>query len=120
MVVPGGLVGVDIFFVISGYLTSGIILDDRRKGSFAFSGFYVRRIRRISPAVAPVLAFALIVGWSILLPFDYRRLGAHTAAGAGFVSNVLLWQESGAYFDRAAEFRRGPRYTGMVRTRVRS
>ena len=57
--VPGGFVGVDIFFVISGYLISGIILDDLRKGSFTFSGFYVRRIRRIFPALALVLSFAL-------------------------------------------------------------
>ena len=103
--VPGGFVGVDIFFVISGYLISGIILDDLRNGSFTFSGFYVRRIRRIFPALALVLAFALLAGWLILLPFDYRRLGAHTAAGAGFVSNFLLWHESGDYFDRAAELK---------------
>ena len=100
--VPGGFVGVDIFFVISGYLISGIILNDLKKGAFTFSGFYVRRIRRIFPALALVLAFALVVGWWILLPFDYRQLGAHTAAGAGFVSNILLWQEAGDYFDTAA------------------
>jgi peptidoglycan/LPS O-acetylase OafA/YrhL len=95
---PGGFTGVDIFFVISGFLISGIILHELRAGSFTFAHFYARRIRRIFPALALVLAACLIFGWAALSPYDYEQLGAHVAAGAGFVSNILLWQESG-YWD---------------------
>lgn len=95
---PGGFTGVDIFFVISGFLISGIILQELRAGSFTFAQFYARRIRRIFPALALVLAACLIFGWWSLSPYDYDQLGAHIAAGAGFVSNILLWRESG-YWD---------------------
>jgi peptidoglycan/LPS O-acetylase OafA/YrhL len=95
---PGGFTGVDIFFVISGFLISSIILGELRGGSFTFTQFYARRVRRIFPALALVLAAALLFGWSALSPFDYDQLGAQVAAGAGFVSNLLLWQQSG-YFD---------------------
>src|SRR5438067_1727899 len=95
---PGGFTGVDIFFVISGFLISGIILQELRNRSFSFAQFYARRIRRIFPALALVLTACLIFGWWALMPYDYNQLGAHVAAGAGFVSNLLLWHESG-YFD---------------------
>jgi peptidoglycan/LPS O-acetylase OafA/YrhL len=98
---PGGFTGVDIFFVISGFLISGIILYELHTDSFTFAQFYARRIRRIFPALALVLAATLIFGWWALSPFDYNQLGAQVAAGAGFVSNILLWQESG-YFDTDA------------------
>jgi peptidoglycan/LPS O-acetylase OafA/YrhL len=102
--VPGGFVGVDVFFVVSGFLISGIILGDLNAGKFSFFRFYDRRIRRIFPALALVLAACLIYGWWALLPFDFRQLGAQVAAGAGFVSNILLWEQSG-YFDRASELK---------------
>lgn len=102
--VPGGFVGVDVFFVISGFLISGIILTGIRRGTFTFSQFYARRIRRIFPALVIVLAFSLFCGWTLLLPADFRRLGNHVAAGAGFVSNIALWRESG-YFDTASELK---------------
>jgi peptidoglycan/LPS O-acetylase OafA/YrhL len=101
---PGGFTGVDIFFVISGFLISRIILEDLRKGRFTFTGFYNRRVRRIFPALTVVLATSLIIGWWILLPADFRHLGSHVAAGAGFVANLLLWSESG-YFDTAAHLK---------------
>jgi len=101
-VVPGGFVGVDVFFVISGFLISGIILDALKRGTFSFADFYARRIRRIFPALALVLVATVVLGWWTLIPADYRQLGAHVAAGAGFVSNVLLWRDAG-YFDAAAE-----------------
>jgi peptidoglycan/LPS O-acetylase OafA/YrhL len=94
----GGFTGVDIFFVISGFLISGIILGELREGSFTFTDFYARRIRRIFPALALVLAATALFGWWALTPYDYDQLGAHVAAGAGFVANLLLWHESG-YFD---------------------
>jgi peptidoglycan/LPS O-acetylase OafA/YrhL len=101
---PGGFAGVDVFFVISGFLISGIILDGLRDGSFSFADFYWRRVRRIFPALALVLAACLLLGWLLLLPDEYRQLGKHVAAGAAFLSNVLLWRETG-YFDTAAELK---------------
>jgi peptidoglycan/LPS O-acetylase OafA/YrhL len=93
---------VDIFFVISGYLITSIILREIDNSSFSFRTFYVRRIRRIFPALAVVLAACSTAGWVTLLPNDYGQLGKHIMAGAGFVSNLALWNESG-YFDVAAE-----------------
>jgi peptidoglycan/LPS O-acetylase OafA/YrhL len=101
-VVPGGFVGVDVFFVISGYLITGLIASDLADGSFTIPRFYARRIRRIFPALAVVLAACLAVGWLVLLPNEYDQLAQHTAGGAGFCVNFLLWRESG-YFDAAAE-----------------
>ncbi|HEY6456412.1 MAG TPA: acyltransferase family protein [Steroidobacteraceae bacterium] len=101
---PGGFVGVDIFFVISGFLISGIIFDGLEKGTFSFVEFYSRRIRRIFPALALVCAACLIFGWFALLPDEYRQLGTHVAGGAGFLSNFVLLRESG-YFDIDAKLK---------------
>jgi len=103
-VVPGGFIGVDVFFVISGFLITGIILDELGRGSFTFTGFYWRRIRRIFPALILVLAGCLFLGWRVLLPDEFAQVGKHVAAGAAFVSNIALWRESG-YFDAAAELK---------------
>src|SRR3954464_6108673 len=78
---PGGFTGVDIFFVISGFLISGIILSELRAGSFTFGRFYARRIRRIFPALILVLGATLSFSWWALSPYDYEQLGAHVAAG---------------------------------------
>lgn len=101
-VLPGGFVGVDIFFVISGYLISKIILGDLQAGEFSFADFYRRRILRLFPALIVVLLASWGIGWAVLLADEYRELGKHMAAGAGFISNFAFWQESG-YFDKAAE-----------------
>jgi peptidoglycan/LPS O-acetylase OafA/YrhL len=98
----GGFVGVDIFFVISGFLITGIILSSLQKGTFSFRNFYGRRIRRIFPALATVLATCLAIGWFVLMGGQYKQVGEHVAAGAGFVSNLVLWREAG-YFDASAE-----------------
>ena len=100
--VPGGFVGVDVFFVISGFLITGIILRRLDRGSFGFAGFYARRIRRIFPALVLVLGVCWCAGWFTLLSDEFAQLGKHVAGGAGFVSNLLFWQEAG-YFDNAAE-----------------
>ena len=94
--------GVDIFFVISGFLISTIIWGSLERGAFSFSEFYSRRIRRIFPALLVVLASCSVFGWFSLLPEEYKQLGKHVAGGAGFVSNLVLWSESG-YFDASAE-----------------
>ena len=99
--VPGGFIGVDVFFVISGYLISSIILGALLDGSFNFTNFYVRRARRIFPALVVVLSFCFCLGWYTLLPDEFDRLNRNVAAGAGFVSNFQLWSEGG-YFDTAA------------------
>lgn len=98
---PGGFVGVDIFFVISGYLITGILLADLRERQFSLVGFYARRIRRIFPALVTVLLATWAMGWFCLTKDEYRELGKQVLAGAGFVSNWALWTETG-YFDQAA------------------
>jgi peptidoglycan/LPS O-acetylase OafA/YrhL len=98
----GGFVGVDVFFVISGYLISGIILGALEQDRFSFAEFYARRIRRIFPALAVVLAACYAVGWSVLFADDYKQLSRHIAGGVAFMSNFVLWAESG-YFDDAGE-----------------
>jgi peptidoglycan/LPS O-acetylase OafA/YrhL len=96
--VRGGFIGVDVFFVISGFLISTIIFENLDRGTFSFSEFYARRIKRIFPALILVLAASYVFGWFALLSDEYRQLGKHIAAGAGFVSNFVLWKEGG-YFD---------------------
>ena len=98
--VKGGFVGVDVFFVISGFLISSIIFNNLDKGTFSFTEFYARRIKRIFPALILVMAACYTLGWFQLLADEYKQLGKHIAAGAGFVSNFVFWQEAG-YFDNA-------------------
>ncbi len=98
---PGGFVGVDIFFVISGYLISSIIFKALAGGEFSFVDFYARRIRRIFPPLLLVVFVSLVLGWVTLLPDEYAQLGKHAAAGLGFVANIVFWGEAG-YFDEAA------------------
>ena len=101
-VVRGGFVGVDIFFVISGFLISTIIFSSLDRDTFSFAEFYGRRIRRIFPALLIVLIGSFGFGWLYLLSGEFKQLGQHIVAGAGFVSNFVLWNESG-YFDNAAD-----------------
>jgi len=101
---PGGLTGVDVFFVISGYLISGLILRNIASGTFSFAEFYQRRVRRIFPALILVVLSVWVAGWFALLPPDYAALGTDVAAAAGFVSNFMFWHEAG-YFDTAAELK---------------
>jgi peptidoglycan/LPS O-acetylase OafA/YrhL len=103
-VVSGGFVGVDVFFVISGYLISTIIFQAREQGQFSFLKFYGRRIRRIFPALFMVLTAVLCLGWFTLLADEFSQLGKHVAAASGFVLNFVLRTEAG-YFDTAAELK---------------
>lgn len=98
----GGYVGVDVFFVISGYLITSLIAAELDSGRFSLLRFYERRVRRIFPALFTVMAATGIAGALILLPGDFKNLSASIAAAAFFVSNILFWRQSG-YFDAAAE-----------------
>lgn len=98
----GGFVGVDIFFVISGYLISTIIFGSLAGKGFSYGEFYARRIRRLFPSLLLVLGATLAFGWFVLLTDEFRQLGKHLVASAGFVQNLALWGEAG-YFDTAAE-----------------
>ncbi|HZF85853.1 MAG TPA: acyltransferase family protein [Burkholderiaceae bacterium] len=98
----GGFVGVDIFFVISGYLISTIIFGSLGGRGFSYAEFYARRIRRIFPSLVLVLAATLGFGWYVLLSDEFRQLGRHVLGSAGFVQNLVLLREAG-YFDTAAE-----------------
>ncbi len=98
----GGFIGVDIFFVISGFLISGIIFGNLEHSSFSYVEFYVRRIKRIFPALILVLVLSFAFGWYVLLPDEFQQLVKHVASGSGFISNFILWYESG-YFDNSAD-----------------
>ncbi|HTT05002.1 MAG TPA: acyltransferase family protein [Steroidobacteraceae bacterium] len=98
---PGGFVGVDIFFVISGFLISGILFKDLERDRFGFLDFYARRIRRLFPALILVCMACLIFGWISLLPNEFRQLGKHVLGGSAFSANIVLALESG-YFDTDA------------------
>ena len=101
-IIPGGFTGVDIFFVISGYLISTIIFSSLERDRFSLVEFYIRRIRRIFPALIVVLFSCLLAGWFALIADEYRQLSKHVAAGAGFIQNFILWDEIG-YFDNNAD-----------------
>ncbi len=100
---PGGFVGVDIFFVLSGYLISRNLFESLAAGRLSLADFYARRIRRIFPALAIVLASTLGLGWFLLLADEYQNLGASIAAGAAFGSNFLLERQA-SYFSSSALF----------------
>jgi peptidoglycan/LPS O-acetylase OafA/YrhL len=103
-VLPGGFVGVDIFFVISGYLITQIILSDLSNGKFSAASFYARRIRRIFPALIVVLVATFLLGWHYLLPAELMSLGKNILASALFSANLMLLSEVG-YFDVAAHLK---------------
>jgi peptidoglycan/LPS O-acetylase OafA/YrhL len=103
-IVPGGFSGVDIFFVISGYLITGIILRELATNTFSIANFYMRRVRRIFPALLAILLFTVVLGWLFFLPNDLMSLGRNVYAGALFAPNLMLLSEV-AYFDTAAELK---------------
>ena len=102
--VPGfasGFVGVDVFFVISGFLMTSIIISGLEQGRFSLWGFYLARARRIIPALLVLCISLLILGWFWLPSIDYKILGTHAATALVFVSNLKFWREAG-YFDVAS------------------
>jgi peptidoglycan/LPS O-acetylase OafA/YrhL len=101
--VPGGYVGVDVFFVISGFLITQIIGREMDQGAFTFAGFYERRIRRIFPALFVVLIVTLISGYIFLLPSDYRATLRAAIGTVFFVSNVVFWRDTAAGYFAATD-----------------
>ena len=100
-IVPGGFIGVDVFFVISGFLISTILIRSITSGEFSYYEFYAARLRRLAPALLLVLVACLGGGWLTLLATEYEQLGKHVAAGAAFIANLACWAEAG-YFDTTA------------------
>lgn len=99
---PGGFLGVDIFFVISGYLISLIVFREQAAGTFSFADFYARRARRLFPALAVVLLATIVFGAFALFADEYQRLGKHAASAIVFLLNFQLMGEAG-YFDVASD-----------------
>ncbi len=98
----GGFVGVDVFFVISGYLITAIVRKEAESGTFTYAGFYARRARRILPALFAMLAVCAIAGFARMLPGELEELGEQILATSLFGSNVHFWRDAG-YFSRVAE-----------------
>lgn len=96
----GGFIGVDVFFVISGFLITSHIFEKLDNKQFSFVDFFGRRIRRLFPALILIMACSLAFGWFALLADEYAQLGKHIASGAAFITNIILVDESG-YFDNA-------------------
>jgi peptidoglycan/LPS O-acetylase OafA/YrhL len=102
--VPGGFVGVDIFFVISGFLITSLIENDLKNGNFSIVSFYERRIRRIFPALVVMVLASFVGAWVLYMPPELELFGKSAVAASMFVSNILFWMEAG-YFDTVAEFK---------------
>lgn len=100
----GGFVGVDVFFVISGYLITTIILAELEQEKFSIVKFYERRARRILPALFLVMLACIPFAWLWLMPGDMKNFSQSLAAISVFASNILFWRESG-YFESAAELK---------------
>ncbi len=99
-----GFVGVDVFFVISGFLITRLLRREMDAGTFSFGNFYVRRARRLLPALLVVLVACLGFGWLVLPTEAYRALGKHTVAATLFSSNLSFYRETG-YFEVGSEFK---------------
>lgn len=97
----GGFVGVDVFFVISGFLMTLIIFTGLQNDKFNLFKFYVARANRIIPALGTLCFILLVLGWFFLPPIEYKSLGKHVAGSISFISNILYWKESG-YFDASS------------------
>jgi peptidoglycan/LPS O-acetylase OafA/YrhL len=98
----GGFSGVDVFFVISGYLISLILLRELQKGTFRFTDFYARRVRRLFPALLVMLLLCLLAGYLMLLPDEFKQLSRNTATSTVFIQNIILSKETG-YFGTNAD-----------------
>ena len=101
--IGGGFVGVDIFFVISGYVISKIIFENLDKETFNFFNFLSRRIIRIFPSLLITLLFCIIFGWFYLFVDEYKHLNVHIGSASISILNFVLWNEAGGYFDNSSQ-----------------
>ncbi|MEC9344719.1 MAG: acyltransferase family protein [Pseudomonadota bacterium] len=99
----GGYVGVDVFFVISGFVITRMILSDTAQGRFSIVGFFERRVRRLMPAMVLLIATVYVVGWFVVMPASYGILGGSVAAQSIFLSNMFFWRYVGNYFEPVPE-----------------
>ena len=99
---PGGFVGVDVFFVISGFLITGLLLDEQCREEFRLVDFWIRRVRRLLPAATLMVLATLVAGFFVMLPDDYEDLAKSAIAQQLLASNVHFVQKSG-YFDGSSE-----------------
>ncbi len=99
----GGFVGVDVFFVISGFLITSVILNDINNNSFTITNFYIRRVKRLFPALFTMIFFVLIFGYFYLASPHYQKLGSSAASAIFSVSNIYFWRNTGGYFANAIE-----------------
>jgi peptidoglycan/LPS O-acetylase OafA/YrhL len=97
----GGFIGVDIFFVVSGFLITTLIQAGLKEQNFSILAFFGSRVRRLFPSLILVLLACLLFGWFALLSDEYKQLGKHISAAALFIPNWIIWSDSG-YFDYAA------------------
>jgi peptidoglycan/LPS O-acetylase OafA/YrhL len=102
--VTGGFVGVDVFFVISGFLITSIIWRERQAGHFSFLDFWARRARRILPALIVMMLASLVIGWFLLAPKDYEELGRSIHNQVIFISNLFFMRQDG-YFETASDMK---------------
>lgn len=103
--VHGGFVGVDVFFVISGYLITGILYREMSERRFSLASFYERRVRRLLPTLFAMIAVTGVVSWFVLLPDDFSTFGRSVVATLLFVANIFFWRESSNYFDAPAHLK---------------
>lgn len=103
--VHGGFVGVDIFFVISGYLITGILYREMSERRFSLASFYERRVRRLLPALFAMIVVTGVVSWFVLLPADFATFGRSVVATLLFAANLFFWRESNDYFDAPAHMK---------------
>lgn len=101
--IPGGFIGVDVFFVISGFLISSIIIEDHYKGIFSFTKFWLRRVRRIGPALLVMLISTSIAGYFVLFGSELRELGIQGCSVVFSVANIVMWRLEGNYWGVSAE-----------------
>ncbi len=99
---PGGFIGVDVFFTISGFLITSIIFKQSQTNTFSFKSFYSRRIKRLFPALILVLGCGLIYGYFVMLPGEFKSLGKYTVSSVLFATNFTLYGDAG-YFDVVSE-----------------
>lgn len=99
----GGFIGVDVFFVISGYLITSLIITDLKQDKFSLVYFYERRVRRILPALLVVLATTYVFSWFFMLPDEHKSIGQYVVASLSFASNILFYIQNTDYFKLATD-----------------